>query len=58
MRDFTQPQQIFAGTDKNANIVIPVIFYPVNKTFGKIFMCIIWVYKILNLRANSNFANI
>ena len=31
MGEFTQPQQKYAGTGENCNIVIAVIFYPVNK---------------------------
>ena len=33
MGDFNQPQQKYAGTGENCNIAIPVIFYPVIKTF-------------------------
>ena len=38
---FTQPQQTYAGTGDNRNIVVAVI-YPVNQTF---FLHIIWVCK-------------
>ena len=31
--NFIQPQQKYAGTGENCNILIAVIFYPVNKTF-------------------------
>ena len=31
--DSTSPQQKYAGTGENYNIVIAVIFYPVNQTF-------------------------
>ena len=34
MGDFTQPQQKYAGTGKNCNVSIPVIFYIVKKTLG------------------------
>ena len=33
MCGFTQPQQKYAGTFENCNIVIAAIFYPVNKLF-------------------------
>ena len=33
MGDFTQPQQKYAGSGENYNIVIAVFFYPENKTF-------------------------
>ena len=35
MRDFTQPQQKYAGTGENCNITITVIFYPGIKTVQK-----------------------
>ena len=33
MGDFGQPEQKFAGTGENRNIVGAVILYPVNQTF-------------------------
>ena len=30
---FTKPQQKYAGTGENCNTAIPVIFYPVIKSF-------------------------
>ena len=31
MSDFTQQQQKYAGTGENCNIVVNVMFYPVNQ---------------------------
>ena len=49
----------YAGTGENCNIAIPVIFYPLIKSFGKL-LCLLFECintQILNLRAGNNFAN-
>ena len=50
----------YAGTSENCNIVIAVIFYPVNQSIWN-FVCILFGFvstQIQNLRVNGNFANV
>ena len=49
MGDSTQPQQKYAGTGENCNIVIAAIFYPVIKTINFTYMLnIVWKSRKLN----------
>ena len=51
--DFTQPQQKYAGTGENCNIVIPFIFLSSNKNFMKNVVLIIWVCKHSDIKFES-----
>ena len=53
MGDFTEPQQKYAGTGENCNIVITVIFYQVNKTNQ--FLYILFEFVSTVLKALSDF---
>ena len=60
MGDFTQPQQKYAGTGENCNIVIVIIFYPIIQTF-LIFLCLLFGFvstQILNMGTHEDVLDI